>query len=739
VQRRDGDAVSMACMNRRANPAPTGLRALIERLMEDDSFPRAGATLAANQVLLTAEADDELAALVAQATQCRDDDRAVAISQLRAFVGRCRRTGLAAVFLPDHPDIDPVIVSIVGTDMRAADDAEGSYDRTGDIDALTAAAAAWRRVMTDPSLVSAYPGLRAALLNNGGGVLLRRYWAVGSRDDLAGAYEVLRTAVALTPPHVPLIVGRLCNLGLAIREIYRQNGDRSALERAIGAFERAAEVAAQVAAAQPSAAPAARTNLALGLQDRYLSSGDPDDLARAIGCCEQACWGAEPVSACVMLGDLLRRRYESTGERPDLTRAVALLRGALQATPPRSPERPRRLVDLGIALLDQHAESGDPGDLSTALQLFDEAVQAIPATSPDRPGCLVHRSLAFYRRYESAGALDDLDRAVDGLDEAVRTAGAGCVDTAGWTIDLAAVLHERARRTGAHQDLNWAICLLEAASAPESDTFGNRYVAMNDLGNALRDRYHSTGQGPDLDRAIQVLRAALAAAPTGSAQSATLRANLGVAQRDRHAATRSPADLDEASAHLRAAVELSPAGNTDRARRLFALALAARDRYAVSGQEADLDTAIDAYRRGCADGIMADPPSTLAAAQEWGAWATARRSWSEAATGYHTAIDAMLAVVHSQVIREHQENWLRDTAGLPGRAAYASAMAHQLQAAVAAAEAGRAAILTETLQRDNLDLRMLAGHCPDLADRYTRAANRLRAAQQQRPAPRLGP
>jgi hypothetical protein len=720
-------------MDRRGDTRSAGLRALIERLLEDDSFPRAGATLTANQVLLTDDADMALAALAAQAEQDGDEDRAVAIGQLRAFIGRCRRTGLAAVFPPDHPDIDPAVVSVIGADMRAADDAEASYDRTGDIAALTTAAAAWHQVMTHPSLASAYPGLRAALLNNGGGVLLRRWWAIGSREDLAGALEALRTAVALTPQHARLIVGRLCNLGLAVREVYRQGGDLSALERAIGLFERAAEVAA----AHPSVAPTALTNLALGLQDRYLRSGDPDDLARAIGSCEQACRSAQPVGACVMLGDLLRRRYESTGQRTDLSQAVALLRDGLQATPPRSPERPRRLVDLGIALLDQHAQSGDPGALSAALKLFEEAVQVIPPTSLDRPACLVHRSLAFYRQYESAGILDDLDRAADGLEEAVRTAGAGSVDTGGWTVDLAAVLHERARRSGSHEDLNQAIALLEAVSAPESGTFDTRTAAMTDLGNVLRDRYHVTGHGPDLDRAIQVLGAALAIAPAGSAASATLHANLGAAQRDRHAVTGFAADLDEATAHLRAAVEISPAGNTDRARRLFALALAARDRYAVSCQAPDLDAAVDAYRRGCTDGITADPPSTLAAAQEWGAWATARRSWSEAATAYRTAIDAMLAVVRFQLLRAHKENWLGDTAGLPGRAAYAAAMAHRLPAAVAAAETGRAAILTETLQRDNLDLRTLAGRRPDLADRYTQAADRLRAAQRT-PVRRLG-
>ena len=321
-------------MDRHDDPEQAGLRSLVESLLEDDSFLHAGATLAANQVLLTAEADQTLAALLAQAEQNRDDDRAVAISQLRAFVGRCRRTGLAAVFLPDHPDIDPAVVSAVGTDMRAADEAEESYDRTGNINALIAAATAWHQVMAYPGLASAYPGLRAALLNNGGGVLLRRYWAVGLQEDLTGALEALRIAVALTPPHSHLVVGRLCNLGLAIREVYRQSSDGPALERAIGAFE----MAAQVAAAQPQPAPTALINLALGLQDRYLRRGDLGDLARAIDCCEQACRNAESVGAQVMLGDLLRRRHESIGERPDLTRALTLLRGALQATPadPRS-------------------------------------------------------------------------------------------------------------------------------------------------------------------------------------------------------------------------------------------------------------------------------------------------------------------------------------------------------------------------------------------------------------------
>jgi tetratricopeptide (TPR) repeat protein len=698
------------------------VRVLIEGLLEDDSFPRAGATLAGNPALLTPAADDVLAALLTQAEQRGDGDRAIMISQFRAFAGRCRHAGLAAVFLPDDPAIDPVVVSAVSADVRAADAAEQAYDRTGDIGTLSAAAVAWRRVMAHPSLVSAYPGLCAALLNTGAGVLLRRYWAAGSRDDLDSALEALRAAVALTPPRSPLISGRLGNLGLARREVYRDTGDPSVLEQAIDAFDRAARVAAT---------PAMLTNLALGLQDRYLRSGDPQDLARAIDSSEQACRDTEPGGPQVMLGDLLRLRYEAAGHRPDLARAVTLLQAGLQATPAGSPERPRRLVDLGIALSDQHPISGDPRDLATALQLFDEAAQAVPATSPDRAGCLVHRSITFYSRYHSTGSLDDLDRAVDGLDEAVRATGADCVDAADWTVNLAAVLHERARRTGPGRDLNRAISLLEAVCEPGAAASFYRYAAMNDLGNALRDRYHVTGTGADLDRAVLVLRAALEAAPAGSALSVTLRANLGAVHRDRYAVARSVTDLDEAIRHLATAVEMSSPQDADRARRLFGLALATRDRYELSHQAADLKAAIDAYRRGSAAGLPGDPLSTLAAAQEWGAWATGRCSWAEAAAAFGAAIEAMLAVVQAQVIREHKENWLRDAQGLPGRAAYASAMARLLPAAVTAAEAGRAAILAETLQRGDLDLRRLAVDRPDLADRYTRAASRLRVAQER--------
>ena len=678
----------------------TDFGAEIRCLLEEDSFPRTGELLRSHPVLLTSAADQKLVELAGRAGHQPDGNRAEAIRQLRAFLSRCTRLGLDAVFPPGHPDIDPAVVAVVRADMDQADAAESAYDRSGDGGTLGVAAVAWRQVLAHPDLASAYPGLRAALLNNGRRLLLKRYWATGDLDDLRDALDALETAVALTPTRSDLMAGRLGNLGLVIREMYLRSGQQSMLDRALRTLEGAAATARHSSASQT-----ALTNLALGLQDRYLRTGDARDLARAVAVSEQACETSPSLNAAVMLGDLLRRRHESTGAPGDLDRAVGLLRAAVQATPDGAPERPRRLVDLAIALLDQHSEGGDRDDLSASEALCEEAVRSVPPASPHRAGALVHRSITFYRRYESTGALDYLDRAIDGFDEAVASSPRHGVDTPGWRANLAAAVHERARRTGAPAEFDRAVALYEAVVADEPAGGVDRFAAVNNLANALRDRHHATGNGVDLDRAIDLLRTALRTAPEGSARSATLSANLGATHQDRYAISGSRSELDEAMARLLRAVEVTAPDDIDRPRRLFALALSSRDRYELTSDEADLATAASSYRAGCADGAVSDPSSTLMAAQEWGLWAGAHRSWSDAADAYDTAIGALLALVGSQVVREHKEDWLRRAAGLAGRAGRASVMARRLPAAVVALEQTRAAILGRCFSETRSTLR----------------------------------
>lgn len=694
------------------------LREAVCELLEHDSFPRAGRALRERPALLSEAADRVFDALAADARRCP----AAAVEQLQRFVRRCRRSGLDAVFPSGRPEIDPQMVTIVAADMAEANRSEAVFDRSGDSMALSRAAAAWRRIVGEPRLTSAYPGLRAALLTNAGGVLLRRYWTLGEPADLDDALRLLAEAEELTPASSPARAHRLANLALAFRELHLRTGDAGALHRAVDVLR----AAAGTPLARSGAAADVLTNLALTLRDRFVLAGDPDDLNEAIEHAERACRDATSVGPQVMLGDLLGLRHRTTGEPADLDRSAALLTDAVARTEAGSPERPRRLVDLSVALLDRHALRGDPADLVAAVRSCDEAVATMPTASPDRPACLAQRANALYRRYESAGRLDDLDQAVATLEQAIETAQPGEVAVAGWRVNLGAVLQRRVGRTADPADLDRAIELFETA-VREGGIAEDRFAAVTNLGNASRDRARRTGSTADIDRAVEMLRTALTMTPEGSRQHASTLTNLGAALRDRFTITGSRADLDEALARLARAVEQTEAGDVDEPRRLFALAQAADDRTMLGSDEHVL-LGIDAYRRGCAVGVVTDPESTLRAALDWAGWATTRRAWAEAASAYAAAIDAATALVARQIVREHQESWLRAAGGLPSAAAYAAVAADAPADAVVALERGRAAILAETLGRDRTDLDGLRQAAPSLAARYTAVIGRMQLA-----------
>ena len=364
------------------------------------------------------------------------------------------------------------------------------------------------------------------------GYSLRRYQALGDEADLDAAVDAFAFAVALTGPASSRRASRLSNLGLALRERFRRTNDLMPLDSAVRACEDAVRLA-------KDGVGAVRINLSLCLQDRFLLTGDSDDLERAVTCAEQACAQDRSAGAAVMLGDLLRLRYEHIGRVADLLEGLALLKQALAATPPSGADYPRRAANLGIGLLDKHDLSSDRDDLAAAMGLLESAIAGFPTTSPDRPAALAHLGLAHLHRYRTQGDLDDLDQAVAMLSKALTTGLA--FDQAAWTNNLATVLLERARwrdtEAGRAHDLDDAVQLLEDALASGlADT--DRAILAGSLGNLLRDRYHLLRHPGDLDEAIEALQQALAPGTLRRADSATVLANLGSAYLDRFARDR---------------------------------------------------------------------------------------------------------------------------------------------------------------------------------------------------------
>jgi len=697
------------------------LRVSLMRLLAVDSYPRTGAVLRAEGRLLGGEARDLLDRLVEETERgAHPLDRAL-VAQYRSFLCRCSAATLDDVFPAGSDLVDPQVVAAVRGDLDRAGLAEAAYRDGDDVADLDVAVDAWGQVLAAPELAAAYPDLRAALTNDAAGTVLRRFWHRGERGDLVRAADLYAAALDLTPRNSARRVVRLGNLAMVGREIHLRSGDAVALD---GAEVLLREAVALIDRSRGRlTGTEVLTNLTLVLHDRYLLSSDVEVLADAIGMAERACAVADMPGPRIELGDLLTLRHQTTGDVDDLDRAVGLLDGALAQLHNSAHERPRAMVDLAVALSERHTVRGDPADLARAIRLIEAARALLPDSAPDRPSADAQLAVMLYRRFESAGGLDDLDRAAALLTDVLDRVPGNEVAIPTWRANLAAVLIQRSRRTGSPEDLDSAIDIFVELVAEGASTT-DRYAVLNNLGNALRDRSRRAPNETDINRAVVFLREAIDLCADGSARMAATLSNLGVALHDRFLLTRGPADLTEAAELTERALGIG-GDDADHARRWFGRALVAQTA-ADLGTDAAREATLQAYAEGCRIGLLADPESTLIAAQDWGAWATTRHDWLAAAEAYPFALDAAAALVTTQVVRNHQEAWLRVTPGLASRAAWAARAVGRSVDAVVALERTRAALLSEVLQRDRLDLFRLGRERPELGKRYRHAIASMR-------------
>lgn len=715
----------MGAMPTDVDPAEAQVRALLLRLLGVDSFPKTGEILRADARLLGDASRRILEQLVMEARRHEIPHSVDITAQLAAFLERSRADPLDLLFPAADRTVDPQVVSMIRAELEAAQAADIRYRVSGHEADLDTADQAWKRLLAAPALAGAYPGLKAALLNDAGGSAIARFWHLGDDADLTRADELYLAAIAMTPRNSARRIGRLGNLAMVRREEHLRFGRVDAIEHAETLLREAVALVdrsrGEISGAETL------TNLALLLRDRYLQSADPAVLQEAIAAAERACAASEAPGPRIMLGDLLSQNFPHSGAVEDLVRAVDLLDGALDQIPDGAPERSRTMVDLAVALAERHSALGDPADLDEAVRLLTTARRMFPPTAPDLPSAHVQLAVTLYRRFEWAGRLDDLDAAAGLLEGVIRAAPSDEIAIPTWRTNLAAVLVQRSRRTGSPADLDRAIEIFsEIAAADVTGT--DRYAVLNNLGNTLRDRSRRSPTEFDLDRAVAFLREAIELCGDGSVQLASTLANLGVALHDRFVLTRRDADLQESLYVTSRALLIGSGEDADHARRLFAHALAGQEA-SRPGPDTHRDDAVAAYRKGCRIGLLTDPESTLIAAQDWGVWAAARDEWDSAAEAYGFAVDAIGVLVSTQAVRVHQETWLRATPQLPERAAWVTVAAGRPTDAAVALERGRAALLSERLQRDRADLARIGTTHPELRDRYRRAVGALAGAR----------
>ncbi len=293
---------------------------------------------------------------------------------------------------------------------------------------------------------------------------------------------------------------------------------------------------------------------------------------------------------------------------------------------------------------------------------------------------------------------------------------------------------QRYQRTGDLKALDAAIAAWERVlNRPDFSAAEERFrlAAWNDAGGAYLRRYWRTGETRDLDAALQLWQQAVDATPAGHPDLPGYLNNLGNGLRARYSRTGRMEDLEEALRVYRQAVDATPAGHPDLPSILNNLGTGLSARYSRTGRMEDLEKGRNAYAQAVASPEI-NPAESVRAARNWLRWAFERRAWDEVMTAWEALQAAQQVRLRSQFERADKSFSLRETQGLPARAAYALWQLGQPQQAVETLEAGRAQLLREALERQRSDLHALAGGAHEALYRaYTQAAQSVETLHAQ--------
>jgi len=563
---------------------------------------------------------------------------------------------------------------------------------------------------------------RPAYASNLATILAERYDRDKKRTDLDEAltlFEWAVPAIRATGHHAAVA---LHNQGQALLELYSVDHDFAVLGRSIDVLQEALADPGQPRVV----AGGYLTTLGQALRARAEVASDPSALDEAVEILHRAeDWTVgsdDHVAALVTLGNVLLDRSEIGRGVRDLEDSVRYLQQALALVIPATPQWGHLASNLANGLVAEFRATGKRASLRRARELFQDAASTF-TSSADRDVCLSNLAACLQELYEQTGELSYLDEAIEVFRATVG--GSATAISAERLQNFGVSLLARFKRYQSPEDLDQAISQFAAAARASPPDSVSHAAATNSLGNALFLRFDVFGRDADMDAAISAHQEAVGSARENSIDRAMYQANLGVTLMNRGQRTGSAADLEAAIHAQETAAADIPQASHEYIRVLAGLADSLAARAALTGSGTDIERAQTAYRSATAAGLERLPEQAIGSADSWGAWATARQSFTEAAEAFTYGLEALERLFATQRTRLHKETWLRDTQGISLQAAYALAMTADLPGASQAFERGRALLMSEALQRDQANVERLAeaGHA-DLRDQYEAAVSR---------------
>ncbi|BCJ76950.1 hypothetical protein CS0771_64940 [Catellatospora sp. IY07-71] len=298
---------------------------------------------------------------------------------------------------------------------------------------------------------------RGSHLSNLGGIWFERFQRTQDPADLAESITSHRAAVRCTPPGHLDRSRRQVNLAMAVDSRHQLTGEPADLDEAIDLHRNAYR------GAPPARRQHHGSGLAIALHLRFHLRGREADLAECIRLLREAvdCRPDHPdrPRRRTLLASALVTRHSETSDPAALTEAVALMRDAVAATPPRHVERIGRQTMLGSTL----TKTGEPALVAEAVEVL-RAVADLPDVSSPRSHRLRTLGDALHDWWELTGATPDLVAAIDAYRRAIAATGTTDPDQALNEYDLATVLAALADATGRPEHRREAVAVYRDAA-----------------------------------------------------------------------------------------------------------------------------------------------------------------------------------------------------------------------------------------------------------------------------------
>ena len=607
--------------------------------------------------------------------------------------------------------------------VERLNDAMSTFRETGSLDHLDAVVRGWPIVLAQPALGDRNPQQRATALHEAGQALWTRFEARGADEDMNDAVEAFEEAVELTADESPNLAPRRTNLALALSVRCARTGDLADLDRARRLVEAALEVElppdyrasigrVYATVLTQTASQCTDQGAAVSMLEREV-----DFLGDALG--ELADSSPERMPTAFALAAARLELYDRTRVVQTLNEVIADLEELLpQAVP--GQEELQGLISLARALVDRYNALGVGDDLERGVKMLEHAVDAA-AGSPLEPILLEELGLARLHRAAALDRLSDTERAVSVLTSALEAAvpeslqyyeRVGC-------LGVATLIH--ARRTGDRAELSEAVELLRVAADQLPTTSPRRALVLRVYADTHRLELEAARGESAVDAAVKALEEAGALAPNDPSNPVSL----GRVLLERYALTGDRESLDQALDQFQraAARQVSP---QFQGLCLLELGRAHVERYRLDHDATDRAAAVEAFRRASELTREADSTIALHAAQQWAELEVEDKAWLAAAEPYRLGLDALARLLRAPALRAERELWLRDARGFAAAAASALSLARDAKSGVVALEQNRALLLSEALQREQVDLEQLRlDGFAELAAKYERAIEQV--------------